>query len=146
MAQGITASGRKMLVKLGNGAAPEVFDAPCAMTSRGLSRSMEANATTNPDCADPDAVPWVEQEPLSRSWSVSGAGKVLKQHVALWDAFAGQDTPKNLQVDVVFSDGTIRRYSGAGLLTEFSMTGEDGDKVTYEVTITGHGPLTAVTV
>lgn len=146
MAQGVTASGRKMLIKLGNGGTPEVFDAPCAMTSRGLSRTMAANASTNPDCAAPDAVPWDEQEPSSRSWSVSGSGKVLKQHVATWDAYFLQDAPKNLQVDVVFSDGAIRRYTGAALLTEFSITGEDGDKVVYEVTLTGHGPLAGATV
>ncbi|MFG1238006.1 phage tail tube protein [Xanthobacter autotrophicus DSM 597] len=146
MTQGISASGRKMLVKLGDGASPEVFAAPCAMTSRGLNRTKEVNASTSPDCDDLDAVPWTEQEVLSRSWAVSGSGKILKAHVAIWDDFFDLDTAKNLQVDITFSDATVRRYSGAAHLTEFNITGEDGDKVTYDVTLTGDGPLTAATV
>lgn len=146
MAQGVTASGRKMLIKLGNGATPEVFAAPCAMTSRGLSRTKTVNASNTPDCATPDAIQWDDQEATGRSWSVSGSGKLLKDNVATWDAFFLDDDGGNIQVDIVFADGGIRRYTGAGHLTEFSLTGEDGDKVTYDITITGSGPLTGVSV
>lgn len=146
MAQGISASGRKMLIKLGDGAGPEVFTAPCAMTSRGLNRTKEVNSSTSPDCDDLDAIPWTEQEVLSRSWAVSGSGKIQKAFIATWDAFFDQDEAKNIQVDITFSDATVRRYSGAAHLTEFSIIGEDGDKVTYDVTITGDGALTAATV
>lgn len=146
MAKGTTAAGRKMLIKLGNGADPEVFAAPCAMTSRGLSRSTAVNASNTPDCASPDAIQWDDQEATARSWSVSGSGKLLKENVSTWDEFFLEDDPTHIQIDVVFADGGIRRYAGAGLLTEFSLTGEDGDRVTYDITITGSGALTGVTV
>lgn len=141
MAKGTSASGRQMLIKLGDAGSPEEFSAPCGVTSRGLEQTLEVNASTSPDCDNPAAVPYQEQEPVSRSWGAPISGRVLKEAWPRWQEFHAADDATNVEIDLPFADGTVFRYTGAAYLTGLTFTGEDGDKVTFEATLTGHGPL-----
>src|SRR5690606_33512417 len=58
MAPPKTAAWYKMLIQVGDGADPEVFSAPCGLTTRGLNFSAETSDTTVPDCDDPSLPSW----------------------------------------------------------------------------------------
>ena len=142
MAKPTTFRGTSLLIKIGNGADPEIFAFPCGLTTNSLSRSAETNEVTVPDCADPDAPAWTEREVSTMSWEASGEGILANESVSIWDAWHASGLAKNVQIDVG-SVGAGRRYTGSALLTGYEMTGERGSKVTVSVTITGDGPLTA---
>lgn len=142
MAKPTTYRGTSLLIKVGDGADPEVFSFPCGLTTNGLNRSAETNDVSVPDCADPDAPAWTERETSALSWEASGSGVLADESVAIWDAWHASGLPKNVQIDV----GTAtagRRYTGRALLTSYNITGERGQKVTVEVTLSGDGELTA---
>lgn len=141
MAKPTTYRGTSLLIKLGDGASPEVFSNPCGLTTQAFNRSAETNDTTVPDCADPDAPAWTEREISTMSWEASGSGVLANESVATWDTWFTSGLAKNVQIDVGGSGG--RRYTGSALLTALNVTGERGQKVTVEVTITGNGELTA---
>ncbi|MFG1276553.1 phage tail tube protein [Xanthobacter autotrophicus] len=143
MAKPTTFRGTSLLIKLGDGATPtEAFDFPCGLTTNGLNRSGETNDVTVPDCDDPDAPAWTEREVSTMSWEASGSGILAAESVEVWDDWFSSGIAKNVQVDVG-SVGTGRRYTGRALLTSYNITGERGQKVTVEVTISGDGELVA---
>lgn len=142
MAKPTTFRGTSLLIKLGDGGSPEIFDFPCGLTTTGLNRSAETSDTSVPDCDDPDAPAWTEREVSTNSWEATGSGVLAAESVAIWDAWHASGLPKNVQIDM----GTVaagRRYTGRALLTSYNITGERGSKVQVEVTISGDGALTA---
>lgn len=140
MAKPTTFRGTSLLIKLGDGGIPEAFDFPCGLTTSGLNRSAETSDTTVPDCDDPDAPAWTEREVSTMSWEASGSGVLASESVSVWDAWHASGLPKNVQIDVGAA-GTGRRYTGRALLTAYNITGERGQKVTVEVTLSGDGEL-----
>lgn len=142
MAKPTTFRGTSLLIKIGNGADPEVFAFPCGLTTNGLNRSAETNDVSVPDCADPDAPAWTEREVSTMSWEASGSGVLASESVSIWDAWHASGLPRNVQVDVGAA-GTGRRYTGQALLTSYNITGERGSKVQVEVTLSGDGELVA---
>ena len=65
MTQATTYPFSKFLVKIGDGAAPEVFTDPCGLTSKGFTRTANLNDTNIPDCDDPDAPSWLGRDVVS---------------------------------------------------------------------------------
>ncbi|WP_454914984.1 phage tail tube protein [Xanthobacter sediminis] len=146
MAKPTTFRGTQLLIKIGDGASPEVFAFPCGLTTTGLNRSAETSSTAVPDCADPDAPAWTENEVSTMSWEASGSGVLAAESVATWDDWHASGLEKNAQIDLGTAANDGRRYTGAALLTAYNITGERGQKVNVEVTITGTGPLTAADI
>lgn len=146
MAKPTTFRGTQLLIKIGDGANPEVFAFPCGLTTTGLNRSAETSDTTVPDCADPDAPAWTEREVSTMSWEASGSGVLAAESVATWDAWHAAGEERNVQIDLGTAANDGRRYTGVALLTAYNITGERGQKVNVEVTITGTGPLIAADI
>lgn len=141
MAKPTTWRGTQLLIKIGNGATPEVLEAPCGLTSTSLNRSADTNDTTVPDCDNPDAPAWTEREVSTLSWEYSGSGVMTPDAAKKWDAWHASGLPKNVQIDAGTAALDGRRYTGRALLTTYNITGERGDKIKVEVTLSGDGEL-----
>lgn len=145
MAQATVMSAGKLFISLGNGASPEVFTAPCGLTTRGLALSKNVNETVIPDCADPDLPAWVGRDVVSLSGEVTGTGVLAVEAIPTWqNAFnttASFNARIGLNVPLAQNGGY---YQGKVHLTNFSIGGEQGNKVTVDVTLVSDGVLTWV--
>ncbi len=140
MAQASTIKFGKMVVKLGNGASPEVFEAPCGLTTQALNRGKTLNETNVPDCDDPDAPAWTGREVQSLSWSISGSGVLAYESVALWEDFFDSTDSKNVEVTIIFPAQT-RVYRGRAHLETLNISADLGAKVQMEISLQGDGEL-----
>ena len=61
MTKATTTTFGSFLIKLGDGASPEVFAAPCGLTTKGFNQTANVQETSVPDCADPDAPAYIER-------------------------------------------------------------------------------------
>ena len=84
MAEAKTTTFGKLLIKLGDGADPEVFAQPCGMTSKSLTFSKNTGETLVVDCDDEDQVTWLERNAESLSASVSGDGVLAASSIQPW--------------------------------------------------------------
>lgn len=137
MAQATTLKFSQFLIKLGDGGSPtETFTAPCGLNSRGFNRTAATNETNVPDCADPDAPSWLERDVVSLSGEMTGAGVVADEDFDTWNTWFESGLTKNIQVVL----GT-RIWQGPAKLTNLNVTGERGQRVTFNVTIQSDGEI-----
>jgi len=140
------ARGVKLLLKVGDGASPEVFTAFCTINA---ARNIKGTTTTNsfniPDCADPDLLAWVSREKVSIEYSVTGAGILNTPDVQDFSDWLADENSKNCQivVDVPSADGGVI-FEGAFHLTDFDITGDRGKKMEATLTLASDGPVTVV--
>lgn len=140
------ARGVKLLVKIGDGADPEVFTAICTINAaRGIVFSSTTNEFADIQCDDPDAVAWTLREKSGLSASINGAGLLNTPDVQDMYDFLSSADPKNCQVvvDVPSADGGVI-FEGAFHLTEFGITGDRGAKMESSVTLLSDGEVTCV--
>lgn len=144
MAQATTVPGKSLLIKVGDGATPEVFTHNCSINAeRGLQLSAQTNDINVPDCDDPDLMAWVEREKVSLSGQITGAGTLNAEDQDLfWDWFKSPDT-KNVKVvtDIAGASGG-RVFSGAFHCTNFEISGNRGEKCTCSITLQSSGEIT----
>jgi predicted secreted protein len=145
MARPTTYSAKKLLILLGDGGTPEVFAAPCGLTTRGIEFSKETNDVTVPDCDDPDLPAWSERSVRTLSASVSGSGILAAEAFATWRAAFLDTDPTNarIKIDDILANGG-GYFSGRFHLSGFSITGEIGDKIQVEITMESDGEVTWV--
>lgn len=136
-------NGSKVLIKVGDGADPEVFTHPCLINT---SRSVQESATTVdsvvPDCADLDAPAWTQREKDALSVTITGEGLVNKGDVASYQLWLRATAGKNVQYTI--DDGTTT-YVGNFHLTEFQVSGERKEKAQASITLVSNGAVTVVT-
>ncbi|MDB5733341.1 MAG: Phage protein [Variovorax sp.] len=138
MTAATTIAGRKVLIQLGDGAGPEVFAAPCAVTTKtfGITKAMADSIV--PDCTDPDLVGWVAREPTSKSSDISGSGIVNEESLELWQAFAMGDDNKSVRI----VPGTVGHWQGKYHCTSFRITGAQAGKATFDFSLVSDGEVT----
>lgn len=142
------ARGVQLVIKIGDGAAPEVFTSYCTINA---ARSIAGEAATNdfniPDCDDPDAMGWLAREKVSLSYSVNGAGVLNTPDVEIFAEFLADPLPRNMQiiVDVPLADGGVM-FEGAFHLTNFEITGDRGAKMEASLAFVSDGPVTVTAV
>lgn len=143
MAQAKVVNFSTFLVLVGNGASPEVFAAPCGLTSRGFNRTAETNDTNVPDCDDEDKPSWLARDVVSLAGEISGSGVLDTDALEVWDDWFQSGLAKNCRVmlDVPVAQNG-RHWSGKFILSSFNITAERGSKVTIEVTLTSDGAIT----
>lgn len=141
MAQPSLFPGSRYLVFVGDGANPEVFSAPCGLTTKTLSRSATFNGEVVPDCENPEAPGWLEGDVDGLTWTVSGAGKLARESVAMWDSWFASGLAKNVRIEAHEGEDIGRVYSGKAYLTTYDQSAERGQKVSTDVTLSGTGPL-----
>lgn len=138
------ARGVKLLLKVGNGADPEVFTAYCSINAaRGISFSSAMNEVAIPDCTDLDKIAWLAREKTSLSVGITGAGILNTPDVQPMFTWWKSKAPKNCQVvvDVPSVDGGVI-FEGLYHLAEFAITGDLGDKQQVSITLASDGEIT----
>jgi hypothetical protein len=128
------------LVKLGDGASPEVFTAPCGLTSKGFNQTANTQETSVPDCTDPDAPAYVERAVDTISAEISGSGVLATEAFTVWQAWFDNSATKNFRIYPKGASGGY--YEGRGILSAFNMTVQRGQKVNVDVTIQSDGEYT----
>lgn len=137
MAKPTTLRFGEVIISLGNGANPEVFSAPCGLTSKGFNGSADTNDTQVPDCDDPDAPAWKERAVTALSRDISGSGILATESLATWDDWFVSGLDKNVQVEF---GGYI--WTGAYILSGFQIQADLGDKAKITIAMQSDGEIT----
>jgi len=141
MAKAVTTKPGKMVLKIGNGASPEVIAAPCGLTSKSIAFSSSFGETRIPDCEDPDAATWLERNKHSLSAAISGDGVLAATVVELYWDFLNSSESRTCEVSIGFSTGTMT-YSGKFHLENFSPGAEDtAGAVTASISLQSDGVI-----
>jgi predicted secreted protein len=138
------ARGVKLLLKVGNGATPEVFNTFCSINAaRGITFTSATNEFPAIDCDDPEKVAWLLREKASLSAAVTGAGTLNTPDVAAFFAWQVSPDSKNCQVvvDVPAADGGVV-FEGAFHETDFEITGDLGAVQQCSITLASDGEVT----
>jgi predicted secreted protein len=139
-----------MLILVGDGATPEVFAAPCGLTSKGFDTAASSNEVAVPDCDDPDAPAWIERVVKSLSSKVTGSGVLAAESFDVWRDWSLSGLAKNVRVELQPPTGStglaLGYYAGSFILSAFSLKAALGDKVTVDVTMDSDGQVTWVPV
>lgn len=130
----------------GDGADPEVFTQLCGINTRGLNITY-ANAfeAEDYDCEDPEAVAQTLREVGAQDWSISGSGLYNRAQMAALRGLMGTSQNWRFALDepgapaVAIDDGY---WGGPGFISNFEVTGNDGEWTQVSLTITGTGLLT----
>lgn len=132
--------GRALLVKIGDGAATEVFANLCGMNSKTLTINNSSIDVTTPDCTTPAGALWAESLNGVKSVSVSGDGFFEDSTTELrMNTVAMQADPKcNFQI-VVPAFGT---YAGSFRIESLEFGGETEGGVTYSISLASTGAVT----
>jgi hypothetical protein len=144
MAKPITSRASQLLLKLGDGAEPEVFTAPCGLNSKGINFTKEMNDTPVPDCDDPDAAAWTERAVTTLSASVSGEGILSMGDLDTWIEFNESTVSRNVQVIIVVDDPNQAlggMWTGKFLMATWEVNGELGNKINTTMELQSDGPV-----
>lgn len=134
-----TIRGTQLLIKVGDGASPEVFTHPCLINAkRGFKLAVSTNKIVVPDCDNPDDPAWQEVIKDVLSASIDGAGKLDTVDVAAYHAWLISKNPKNIQVWL----GTAGHWAGAFHLTNFEVNGDRGALAECSITLDSDGIVT----
>ena len=133
--------GSQILIKVGDGATPEVFTHPCLINAdRAFTLNAETNQFDVPDCANPQDPGWKTTNKTSLSASISGSGMIERTDMALFDAWLISKDPKNIQIEVGGSGG--RKYTGSFHLTSLEWTGTPKENATCTISLASTGAIT----
>lgn len=141
------ASGTKLLIQVGDGATPEVFDTDltCALITKTFSLTTDSNQVTVPDCDDPDKPAWNLTEITAKSLAVSGSGVLKTSANAAWFDWFDSGDPKNCRIALSIPAADGGGYFAAPMkLTSYELTGERGNKIQMEVSMQSDGAVTWV--
>jgi|SRR5579885_1892099 len=132
--------GTQVLIKVGDGATPEVFTHPCLInTKRGAKFSCSANKVVVPDCDNPDDPAWQEVLVDALALSLDGAGKLDTAAVKSYSDWFMSGDGKNVQVWI----GAVGYWQGSFKLTSFEVTGDRNDYADVTVALESDGPIAA---
>lgn len=125
------------------------FTAPCGFTQGELKIDKSLNDTTVPDCDDPDAPAWVENDVQSQSWTMSFQGVLATESVPIYEAavLSSKSVPVRQEFKGLGTgSGTPdKRYEGNGHIT-MTITSQLGQKTAVQIDVTGDGPLTPTSI
>lgn len=135
------AKGVTLVLKVGDGASPEVFTAKCSINAeRGISFTSTLSDTPIPDCTDPEAIAALARDKTDYSASITGSGLLdIGEELEFFNWLISPDS-KNCKVIVAGAGGTT--FSGAWHLGEFSLTGNRGGKIECSISLSSDGAVT----
>ncbi|WP_315833897.1 phage tail tube protein [Bradyrhizobium prioriisuperbiae] len=139
MAQPTVLPGTKLLILVGDGMSPEVFAAPCGLTTTGIEFSASTNTTLIPDCDDPEAPAWEAKDINGLSATVTGNGVMAVESFAKWNEWFQSAEAKDVQVKL--DDASLGHWAGQFILSNLKFGGVRGNKVTVDVTMVNNGAV-----
>lgn len=135
------------IIKVGNGASPEVFTAVCGVENVTVNRTVNTTDRFRRDCAKPGQVPTRKVRVTGRQWDATGSGVVNVDEFDTFDDALG--ISKNYRVEFGKRDGSdtgeiIGYYAGPAVMTaaNVNMGAEEG---TAEITLAGEDDITWTT-
>ncbi|NTF48506.1 hypothetical protein G6L71_08920 [Agrobacterium rhizogenes] len=121
------------------------YAAPCGFTSKSLQLTKALNEVTIPDCDDPDAVAWIGRDAASLSAQISGEGVLAQEAVDTW--LEAQSSVDSVPIKIVLTfPAKVITWTGLAHVSDLTVTGELGQRVTMNVTIQSDGELVRVSV
>ena len=134
-------SDRKLILKIGDGASPEVFTKIAALRDTTITETQATVETTNKDSAGNRTL--LDDKTLL-SMSVSGTGVFTDDATvaAVRTAFRA-GTLNNFEIDVVSTDATTAGevLTGAFQITQFEVAGANASEVNYSITLESSGAI-----
>ena len=138
MADAQELSGRQLLIKIGNGATPEVFAPMCLVnTDRGVQWGSDATRGVTPNCENPEKPAWQWSEVDGLMGTITGAGTLHLPNVPTMDAWFRSGESKNVQVWL----GAHGHWPGAFKLTAWEVTGARNGKAQASLTLESDGEV-----
>lgn len=137
------ARGVKLLIKVAKPATPTVFEAFCTINAeRGITFTAGTNDQEVIDCADLEAVAWVLREKTNLSAAITGSGTVNTPDIDIFYEWLTDPNswPTKTIIDVPGSDGGVI-FTGKMHLTEFSVTGNKGEKMQASTSMSSDGVI-----
>ena len=131
--------GRALLVKIGDGADPEVFTNLCGLNSKSLTINNSSIDVTTPDCTTPEGALWTATLAGLKNLGLSGDG-FFEDSVAearMNTVAMAADNTVNMEI-VVPDFGT---YSGAFRISSLEFGGETEGGVTYSISLESNGTV-----
>jgi hypothetical protein len=134
-------SGRRLILRFGDGASPEAFAIKCSFNGdRAISFEAQTTDEMDIDCDDPTAVGWMVSQVDSLSGTASGAGRVKADEVPFFFDYLTSGEAKNAQVAIDAPDGG--EFEGALILTAFTLNGGETGSATADMAFRFTGPVT----
>jgi Phage tail tube protein len=142
-----TLLGTHVIIEVGDGGSPEVFVAPCALTTKNAVMTNTMNEFAVPDCDDPDAPVWIERAISQKSFTISGSGTLaMESFDSVWRPWIFEgDVAKNIRYrfDLPLADGG-GWYYGAFKLASAGTPANVGELAQIEIELSSHGEVTWV--
>jgi TP901-1 family phage major tail protein len=132
--------GRALLVKIGDGADPEVFSNLCGLNSKALTINNSSIDVTTPDCSTPGGALWTETLNGLKNVTVTGDGffEDSASESRMNTVAMAADNSCNFTVTVP-AFGT---YAGAFRIASLEFGGETEGGVTYSLSLESTGAVT----
>jgi hypothetical protein len=133
------------LVKMGDGASPEVFTAICGLQDGTINRTVNTQDRFVRDCAKPGEVPERKVKATGRQTDITGTGLTNADEVARVEAALGE--VKNYRVEVYQDDGTdtgtlLGTWAGPFMLSSANNTVPRESTSSFELTLVSNGATT----
>lgn len=133
------------LIKMGDGATPEVFTIMCGMKDIKVNSVANSNDRFVRDCAKPGAVPTRKTRVTGKQQDITGTGLIDKAMVAKYMTALGNI--RNYKVELYQADGTdtgilLGTFAGAYMMTAANMSANTDSDSTAEVTLASNGEFT----
>lgn len=133
------------LVKMGDGAGPEVFTLICGLTDVTINKGAQTNDRYVRDCAKPGEVAFRKVRTSGRSMDISATGLSNVDTIEDLDAALGQS--KNYKIELYNEDGTdagelLGTYSGAFVMTAANMGVPRDNAASGDISLASDGAWT----
>jgi hypothetical protein len=134
-------SGRRLLIRVGNGASPEVFSLFCTFNGdRAIQFDAASTDEMDIDCDNPTAVAFTVTTVDSLSATVSGSGRVKAVDVPEFFEWYTSGEARNAQVEIDAVGGV--QFDGQLLLLSWNVNGGETGSATADLTMKFTGPVT----
>lgn len=133
------------LIKIGDGAATEVFTTICGMRQVGINRTVSSSDRFVRDCAKPNKPAVRKVRVTGKQMDVTGSGLINKTDIAAFDAALGKS--KNFKIELYQDDGTdtgllMGTYAAAFVMTAANKSLQEGGDASSEITLASNGDWT----
>lgn len=133
------------LIKVGDGASPEVFTAICGIENVSINRVANTTDRFRRDCAKPGQPAVRRSKTTSKQLDITGTGGVTKTDIEAFDDALG--VVKNYKVELYQYDGTdtgdlMGTFDAAFNLTAANMTLDANGDSSGEITLASDGTWT----
>lgn len=132
-----------VVVKIGDGASPEVFTILCGIDTAGINKTVNTQDRFRRDCAKPGAIPTRKVRVSGRQWDVTGSGVINVDAFTQFDASLG--IRRNYRLEFGKRDGTdagdiLGYYDGLAVMTaqNINVSADDGSA---EITLAGEDDI-----